>query len=419
MTLLDGRSKFFFFWPVEEASKPYPNPPSERGWVNMNDISIRSFKRYCKQNFKIDEVFRQIKDRRKRPQIKTSQIIWAVMNMVGLGIKSLLELDQLGRLPKMRSYIGTTRCMVASDSTYERVLNLMPASGIRRAMVRIYQRLQAEGADKVRLESGKKLCAAGIDASGFGRHLASVLSIFGKTQLTLDIEPYLRKGKELPSSYELIKRATRLLGKAWCDILVGDGLYKTAKFFRLCKKGGFDGLVKTREVRLQVIQDALGLFKLKDEPSIERRSGFDLNRLCDYQVESVGSVRMRGLRHRVKVVHVKEYYPKKDRHEEFFVITTKNDLTALEARELAHRRWIIENNIFRQLSQIITSKRIHTHNQKVLEPLLLLWYIGLNLLSAFLLQCLPASFRQIFGMARETISIKITHMRLSLISGHG
>lgn len=246
-----------------------------------------------------------------------------------------------------------------------------------------------------------------------------MLSIFGKIKITLDVEPYLTKGKELPSSYELIGRTTRHLGKSWCDILIADGLYRAAKFFRLCKEGGFDGLVKTEETRLEIIKDALGLYKTKDDPSIERSSGFDFNRLCDYEIEAVKDIRMQGLRYRVKIAHVKEYYPKPNRHEEFFVITTRQGLTALEVRELAHRRWGIENNIFRQLNQIITSKKVHTHNQRVLESLLLLWYMGLNLLNAFLFQCLPGSFHQTFGTARQTFSIKIAYMRLSLTSGYG
>lgn len=385
----------------------------------MSKIIIHQFKRYCKENFKIDDIFKQITDKRERPQIKTRQIVWAVVNMVSLRIRSLLELDQIGRLPKMRSYVGTNRYMVSSDTTYERVLNLMPAGSIRNAMTKIHQKLQLQNFHQIKLDSGKNLRIAGIDASGFGRHLASVISMFGKIPIALDIEPYSRKGKELPSSYELIKRTTRLLGKNWCDILIGDGLYKAAKFFRLCKEAGFDGLVKTKETRLDIIKDALGLYKTKDEPSIERKSGFDLNRLCDYEIEAVGSIRMQGLRHRVKIARIKEYYPKPERHEEFFVITTKQDLTALETRELAHRRWIIENNLFRQLSQLITSKRVHSHNQKVLESLLLLWYMGLNLVNAFLFQCSTTDFRQIFGMARETFSIKIAHMRFSLLSGYG
>lgn len=385
----------------------------------MDKIRGQDFKRYCKQNLGIDDILRQITDKRKRPQIKAEKICWAIVNMVGLRINSLLELDQLGRLPQMRRYIGIKRYMVASDTTYDRVLNLMPASDIRKAIRRIHQQLKQQNLDQIKLESARQLRIAGIDASGFGRHLASVLSIFGKIQITLDIEPYLTKGKELPSSFKLIKRTTRLLGKSWCDILTGDGLYRAAKFFRLCKDGGFDGLVKTEETRLEVIKDALGLFKLKDDASIERVCGFDYNRLCDYQVEAVASIRMQGLKHRVKIVHVKEYYPKPDRHEDFFVITTKQDLTGLEARELAHRRWTIENNVFRQLSQLITSKRVYTHSKKVLESLLLLWYMGLNLVKAFLFQCLPTSFRQVFGMARETFSIRIAHMRLSLSQGYG
>jgi hypothetical protein len=387
--------------------------------ISLGNFSIKNFKGFCKKNLNIDDIFKQIADRRKRPQIKAQKICWAVVNMVSMGIKSLLELDQIGRLNEMCRYIGTKRRLVASDTTYERVLNLMPKGSLRKAMAKIYHQLQTTNLHKIKLEGKRELRIAGIDASGFGRHLASCISIFGKTQIVLDVEPYSTKGKELPSSYELIRRTSRLLGKGFCDILIGDGLYRTAKFFRLCKASGFDGLVKTKETRLEIIKDAVGLYKIKDDTSIERGSGFDYNRLCSYEVEAVGSIRMSGLRYRVKITHVKEYYPKPDRHEEFFVITTKQDLSASECRELAHRRWIIENNVFRQLNQIITSKRVYTHSQEVLESLLLLWYMGLNLLNAFLFQYLLAEFRQTFGMARQTLSIKIAHMRLSLSAGYG
>ena len=384
----------------------------------MGKIIIYDFKRYCKQNLKIDEILERVEDRRRRPQIKTNTVTWAIVNMVSMGIKSLLELDQIGRLLQMRRYTGSKRYMVASDTTYDRVLKLILTSSIRKAIKGIYRKMQAENLDQIKLDSGKQLRIAGIDASGFGKHLASVVSIFGKIQIVLDAEPYLQKGKELPSSYQLIRRVTRQLGKGWCDILVGDGLYKPGRFFRLCKEGGFDGLVKTKETRLEVIKDALGLYK-NDDTSLERKSGFDLNRLCDYEIEAVGDITIAGLKHKLKVVHVKEYYPKQERREEFFVITTNQDLTASECRELAHRRWVIENNVFRQLNQTIKSKRVHTHNQKVLTSLLLLWYIGFNLVNAFLFKCSHGSFRQTFGMARQTFSIKISHMRLSLVSGYG
>ena len=191
----------------------------------MDKIRLQDFKDFCKQNIKIDEVFKQITDKRKRPQIKTKQMVWAIVNMVSLRITSLLELDQIGRLSKMRSYIGTKRYMVASDTTYDRVLNLMPVTGIRKAMTTIYQQLQTEHLDRIKLESSRELRIAGIDASGFGKHLASVISMFGKIEIALDIEAYSKKGKELPSSYKLIRRLGRLLGKGWCDILAADGLY--------------------------------------------------------------------------------------------------------------------------------------------------------------------------------------------------
>lgn len=393
------------------ASNPCSTLPSER---RLSKIRIQDFKVYCKENFDIEGVFKQISDRRKRPQIKTRTVCWAIVNMVSLGIKSLLELDQLGRLSGMRRYIGTNRYMVSSDTTYDRVLKLMSVETIRKSMVKIYQKLQKKGLDEIKLESSRQVRIAGIDGSGFGKYEASVISMFGKTQIVLDVEPYSRKGKELPSSYAVIKRTRRSLGKSFCDVLIGDGLYRGSKFFKLCKESGFDGLVKTEETRLDVIKDALGLYKAKDDKSIERITAFDRNRLCEYSIEAVTDVRMAGLRDRLKIVHIKEYYPKPERHGDFFVITTKQDLTGNECRELAHRRWTIENKVFKELSQNIKSKSVHTHNENVLTALLLLWYIGFNLLNAFLFKHCIESFRQIFGYAKQTLGIIIAYMRFSL-----
>ena len=108
--------------------------------------------------------------------------------MVSLGIKNLLELDQLGRLPQMRNYIGSKRRMVASDSTHDRVLRLMPAGTIPKAMRKIYQQLQLQNLDKIKLESGRQHRISGCDASGFGKHLSSAVSIFGKARETFSIK---------------------------------------------------------------------------------------------------------------------------------------------------------------------------------------------------------------------------------------
>lgn len=152
------------------------------------NLRIDDFKQYCKEKFKIFDILKQIEDKRKRPQTKTVKIVWAIVNMVSMGIKSLLELDQIGRLVRMRNYIGTKRGMVASDTTYDRVLRLIPLSAIRKTMRKIYRQLQIENLDKIILESGRQLRIAGVDASGFGKHLASTVSIFGKAAIPLDCE---------------------------------------------------------------------------------------------------------------------------------------------------------------------------------------------------------------------------------------
>jgi hypothetical protein len=96
--------------------------------------------------------------------------------MVSIGIKSLLELDQLGRLPQMRKLIGTKRYIVCSDTTYDRALKLMSADSIRMASKKIYGKMSQNDLDAIRLNDKRWFRVAGIDASGFGKHKECILT---------------------------------------------------------------------------------------------------------------------------------------------------------------------------------------------------------------------------------------------------
>jgi len=94
-----------------------------------------------------------------------------------------------------------------------------------------------------------------------------------------------------------------------------------------------------------------------------------------------------GLSYPLKVAWVREekLKPRPDENpiEEFYVITTRLDLSAEEMRQIAHYRWQIENNVFKRLNSLIKSKNVHTHNFSTFNILLHLWVMGLCLLQIF------------------------------------
>ena len=76
---------------------------------------------------------------------------------------------------------------------------------------------------------------------------------------------------------------------------------------------------------------------------------------------------------------IKESYVKSNRQEDFWVFTDES-LNGGQLRELGHIRWRIENNGFKQLNAQTNCDHVYTHDEHSFEALMLLIFIGWNLL---------------------------------------
>jgi len=149
-------------------------------------------------------------------------------------------------------------------------------------------------------------------------------------------------------------------------------------------------LIKTDEESLNIIKDAKGLFSHWYNYSrygLEHEVGFDDQRLCDYELWASEGFTFRGVEKPLKVAHVKEKYPKEVKPEkqnrDFWVICSDETLSGMQLRELAHLRWRIENNGFRQLNQQANCDHVYTHEPHAFEALVLILFIGFNLFLLF------------------------------------
>ncbi len=140
------------------------------------------------------------------------------------------------------------------------------------------------GVSKCPLRSGR-LRIGIVDGSDFGRFKASCLEIVGTESLMVDLEEIPKRGKELPSSYALLRRCKETFGLGFADVLLGDGLYLNAPFFNLSlQELHCDVLVKTDDTRRVIIKDAMGLFARADTfgADIRQWEGVDLERMRSY-----------------------------------------------------------------------------------------------------------------------------------------
>jgi len=372
-------------------------------------MDIGDFRKFSEQNFSLSSSIGQITEHRKRPQIPLSTVLHCVLEMVALGQRSLLEVDQHARSPAAKAWHGVKkRAMVVSDSTLERVVGQTDLAEVRTVLHKSVQAIDSQGVLSVRLGSGRKIRAGVVDGSHFGAFPGCLFVVAGMVAAPVDMEMY-SKGKELNASRQLLSRIAGTFGENFVDMVIGDGLYISSDHIIQCKQGlRCDALVKTTEKGLCLIQDAEGIFGMAGDlaDGIECVEGLDSERGVRYKVMAAGGFQWDDLQYQFKVARVQEEKlkpkPGQEKYEIFWVITTDQSLSALEMRELAHMRWQVENNVFKRLNELVGSKRGWIRNRQLKAVLLVLWLVGLLMFGYYLVCVGLAKLRQMYGKVRQT-----------------
>lgn len=265
--------------------------------IAMLDTSkIPDFHKFCESQFHLDTHLETIKDSRESPQIAPSTVAEAVIFMGAFGLGSLLQCDQTLRTESGLLWFGQETPAV-SDTTMSRSLEGMDISTIRPILSAGYR--CARDAGESQWEGVLGTYRVGIvDGSSFGQFQASCFEIVGQIAMMVDVEEIVKRGKELPASYTLLRRVNRELGRGAVDVVLGDGLYFNAPFFHLnLEELHWDVLVKTDDARRDVIVDAMGLFQSPSfgaADGIVRAEGIDLDRMCEYQICRADGFAMEG-----------------------------------------------------------------------------------------------------------------------------
>ena len=325
--------------------------------------------------------------------------------------------------------MGTDRYMVASDATFWRVLPGIHRDELREVLHQSTALLRQEGHGKIALPQGRVLRAAAVDGSALGGRYASVLEILGTHAAVVDLEPCANRGKELPSSEVLLKRAFAKNRSGFVDIVLGDGLYLTQGMIDLCRTQlGTHLLVKTTEEETLVLLQRAKLFLEEGDAAareVERVRGVDAERGIDYEAEALSGLRHSDSPHPLKVARVRIERlkgPYKGAKETFWIVTTDQSLTALQMRELAHLRWSIENDAFRALSAAVDSKHVWTRGKNaaaIFEVLMLLMFLAFTLSLAFHAQLDRDRLWEMFRLRRSTLAHLVDCFILSLQAAAG
>lgn len=334
-----------------------------------------------------------VRETRKKPQIPIGTLFLFVVLGLVLRKKSFHQMDLWARTEAAKRFLGSRRGMVASDATLWRVLPTMALGQLREFLQQAYLKWKQLMSAGLTLPSGRKLRVGIVDGSMFGRFYASCLQVKAdRGDFFVDLEVGEGKGKELPTTERLLCRVAKRHGRRFVDILLADGLYITQRFLTRCRRLGLHVLVKTSEEEsLNILQDARSIFDSSQRgDGVERTKGVDADRNVAYETWAAAGFRHTGYAGSLKVARVVErpLKPRKGRgaSETFWVITTDESLSAADLRELAHRRWSVENNGFKMLNEQMNSKHIWTrgsHSRPTFEVLMLCMFLSFGMLKAF------------------------------------
>jgi hypothetical protein len=358
-------------------------------------VKLWGIQHFAETNYHMRYWASKQKDRaRKKPRIKAGTIFEAVIYQAVLGKRSLLQADQWLRSTEAKTLHQSKRAMVASDTTLLRVLEKWDLAATREALYARHLMLRDQGQSSVTLSTGLKIKLGIVDGTQQGVLGTSVLAMAGNVYHLVDAEPSPGRGHELKTSRKVLRRACVKLGKGFATHIVYDGLAANRIDLAFVRRRiGAHLVVKTQDETLEIIQSSKAVWaklaeKTLKKAGVEIVEGTDAEQGVRYRITAQDGIVWEGLKEPLKLAWVRETHLKgkyKGQTLSFWVITTDERLTAMECREIAHDRWAIETNGFKELNEQVGSKTRYIKNLKVKEALVLIWGLGMSLLKAY--QC--------------------------------
>lgn len=339
--------------------------------------------RIARDAFLKEPLFQGFTDIRKRPVIKLQAILMSLFAMPLFGMRCLLSNDREARTERYKRLFGCQRKMVASDSTFARVLKwLNPREGIQ-FLLGFLARFERRDLLRKRLSQEGKLRRLGIlDGSYMGGHWLVTLCLAGKIDYPVMVERCENKGQEQAVARQMMREAPRVLGEQRPELWLLDALYFNRNTIAIARGQQAHVLFKFKQAEYRTVTaDAQNLFQ--HYGGDEELSGWDSQRGCRWKLRKTLDS-FAG--YPVQVVKLTEFYPKRkrDRTVECWIVTTDLELPLEEVREAAHQRWQIENGIFKRISHLAGTKTFYFKDHRQFFNLLRLFFAAMAVLDCIM-----------------------------------
>jgi hypothetical protein len=346
-------------------------------------METKRIARIARDAFLKEPLFRGFTDIRKRPQIRLQAILMSLFAMPLFGMRCLLSNDRQGRTASYKKLFGCQRKMVASDSTFARVLRWLRPEELKGFLLQFLATFERRDLLRKRLSPKGKLRRLGIlDGSYMGGHWLVTLCLAGKIDYPVMVERCHNQGQEQLVARKMMRAAAKLLGRLRPELWLLDALYFNANTIAIARRLRSQVLFKFKDADYRTVTaDAANLFQ--HFGGDEELTGWDVDRQCRWRLRKT----LDGFaQYPVQVVQLTETYPKRKRNRTVisWIVTTELGLPLEEVREAAHQRWQIENGIFKRISHLAGTKTFYFKDHRQFFNLLRLFFAAMAVLDCIL-----------------------------------
>ncbi|MBV4418035.1 transposase [Clostridium tyrobutyricum] len=190
------------------------------------------------------------------------------------------------------------------------------------------------------------------------------------------------------------KRLIKKLYKQYhyfADIIVADALYCKSTWIKEILSIGMDAVVRVKNKRLNIVKDALGIFKCRQADDFwtmkEKCGNYRHIKAWDED-----NLEMADLETKVRFIKFVEkiYYNNGGKVEvkESWIITTDKTAPVKILWKIMYKRWDIENNVFHQLKTGWHLDHCFLHSPLGVETVLMFIIIAFNLMQLYFFRCI-------------------------------
>jgi predicted transposase YbfD/YdcC len=378
----------------------------------MNKRYLKTLLKYISNVYDLGKKINSLKDNRKNARIPTNVIAFTLLIGFMISVRSFNKLDDYLENKNFRKLIPK-KTKLPRIGAIRDSLKTFEVDGLIRIHDEILKKskknklyrngtidgLKVAALDGVELfESTKKSCPNCLT-----RMIKKVPHYYHKSVVAgyVGTDPHLVLGQEMlkpkhdSSSYKgegeltaakrLIK-ALRQKHHNFADVIVYDAIACNSPWINFIKEYNMEAVVRVKDDRLNIVKDALGLFKGREADSVWNVPPKN-NKMTQVSAWSE-NIDMSGVEDGIRFVKFIEDVVDLRTGEivktsEIWIITTAKNMSLETLRKIIHARWGIENNIFRQLKNQWHMDHCFIHHENGLEATLMFMIIAFNLMQLF------------------------------------